>query len=219
MVPTWTTKPLSCVSMHIRHNYTMNKPMSHKARSLSGASIACPCRLGLSSLIHRHCLARGQAKTSMQVLAASVVDMLQAGIHQPHPEAPGKSAATPGLVQSGFEGARTGNTQPSSQASGAASLLADGAGPSRTSSLPQSADPGPESPPERSCIFEVEVVLTATGTKLTPSISQFLVCHPYTCSGGVVGICHLPSPLMAQHMHGRSNWVRSLHKRVSLRAQ
>ncbi|KAL3154308.1 hypothetical protein ABBQ32_013793 [Trebouxia sp. C0010 RCD-2024] len=112
--------------------------------------------------------------TLQQVLAASVVDMLQAGIHQPHPEAPGKSAATPGLVQSGFEGARTGNTQPSSQASGAASLLADGAGPSRTSSLPQSADPGPESPPERSCIFEVEVVLTATGTKLTPSISQFL---------------------------------------------
>ncbi|KAL3139803.1 hypothetical protein ABBQ38_004104 [Trebouxia sp. C0009 RCD-2024] len=110
--------------------------------------------------------------TLQQVLAASVVDMLQAGIHQPHPEAPGKSAATPGLAQSGFEGARTGNAQPSSQASGAASLLADAAGPNN--SPLQSAEPGPDSAPKRSCIFEVEVVLTATGTKLTPSISQFL---------------------------------------------
>ena len=113
----------------------------------------------------------------MQVLAASVVDMLQAGIPQPQPEAPVKPAATSDPVQSGSEAARTGDAQPSSQASSAVSLPADAAGPS-SSSAPQSAEAGPEAAPERSCIFEVEVVLTATGTKLTPSISQFLVGHP-----------------------------------------
>lgn len=143
----------------------------------------------------------------MQVLGASVVDMLQAGIHQQQPEAVGNPAATPGPVHSRPEALPTSNAQPSSQVSGTASLLADAAGSSSSSPLQlaePASEPGPESALERSCIFEVEVVLTATGTKLTPSISQFLVCHPYLFSVLIFGMCRFPSPLVALHMHGTS---------------
>lgn len=130
----------------------------------------------------------------MQVLAASVVDMLQAGIHQQQPESPGKAAATTGLAQPSPAPVGTGAAQPSSRASGAPAALADSAAPS---SPPQSAEPasepGAESAPERSCIFEVEVVLTATGTKLTPSISQFLVWHPLQPP---LGTCQAACPLL-----------------------
>ena len=32
---------------------------------------------------------------------------------------------------------------------------------------------------QRSCIFEIEAILTLAGTKITPSVSQFLVCLLY----------------------------------------
>lgn len=114
----------------------------------------------------------------MQVLAASVVDMLQAGIHQQQPDKSDKPAAATGLDQpnpepSGAAAAGQGN----SGAPATAPASSDAAGPSTSAS--QSAEPASQQAPEprleRSCIFEVEVVLTAKGTKLTPSISQFLV--------------------------------------------
>ena len=114
------------------------------------------------------CLSHLKLAQHMQVLAASMVDMLQAGIHQ---QQPGKPAATMGLIQPSPEPLGAGAaTQASSQAP-------DAAGPG--TSIPQPAEPiseqAAESVLKRSCIFEVEVVLTSKGTKLTPSMSQFLV--------------------------------------------
>ena len=114
----------------------------------------------------------------MQVLAASVVDMLQAGIHQ---QQPGKPAASAELDQPSTEPLGKGAAvQASSQTPATAPVPPDAAGLSTSS--PQPAEPvseqAAESALERSCIFEVEVILTSKGTRLTPSVSQFLVGHP-----------------------------------------
>ena len=114
----------------------------------------------------------------MQVLAASVVDMLQAGIHQ---QQSGTPAASAGLDQPSPESVATGAAaQASSQALATASVPPDAAGLGTSSS--QTAEPMSEqaagSALERSCVFEVEVILTPRGTKLTPSVSQFLVSYP-----------------------------------------
>ena len=114
----------------------------------------------------------------MQVLAASVVDMLQAGIHQQPPVKSDEPAAATGVDQPSPEPSSAAAAgQVSSDASGTAAAPADAAGPN--TSAAQSAEPASQQAAEpvleRSCIFEVEVVLTAKGTKLTPSISQFLV--------------------------------------------
>lgn len=135
----------------------------------------------------------------MQVLAASLVDMLQAGIHQQQPGTPGKPAATMGLVQ----------PSPAPLGAGAATQAStkapNAAGPG--TSIPQPAEPASEqaaeSALERSCIFEVEVVLTSTGTKLMPSISQFLVGYPFGRLSSAQTACpHLVTCYVCKHMHG-----------------
>lgn len=131
----------------------------------------------------------------MQVLAASVVDMLQAGIHQQQPDRSDEPAAATGLDQPSPEASGTAAAaQGSSQASATAAAPPDAAGPN--TSAPQSAErasqQAAEPALERSCIFEVEVVLTAKGTKLTPSISQFLVgIESSYCSGSQQCACPL----------------------------
>lgn len=115
----------------------------------------------------------------MQVLAASVVDMLQAGIHQQQPDKP---AASTELGQPSTEPLGGAAVQASSQTPATAPVPPDAAGLSTSS--PQPAEPvsdqAVESALERSCIFEVEVILTSKGTKLTPSVSQFLVGYPFS---------------------------------------
>lgn len=129
----------------------------------------------------------------MQVLAASVVDMLQAGVSQ-QPEMPGKPTGDPGLGQPSPEelsSEAAGESAASSQAVDADHVPANAAasdssgfqyGEDASQPAAELAAPGEggggQAAPERSCIFEVEVVLTASGTKLTPSVAQFLVRCP-----------------------------------------
>ena len=103
-----------------------------------------------------------QAATAyLQVLSASVMDMLQAGIHEK------QVAAATAPVSSVADNAAVISNEVANQAS----LGSDAA----AASSPESTAEEAASQSARSCIFEVEVVLTITGTKITPSISQFLV--------------------------------------------
>ena len=133
----------------------------------------------------------------MQVLAASVIDMLQAGICQ-QPETPSKPAGRTGPGQPSPEGSSPGEAEESSQAVGTDQVPANAAATdsSGLQSAQDASQPAPEpaapgeggsgqAAPERSCIFEVEVVLTASGTKLTPSVAQFLVRCPRLLPGAV----------------------------------
>ena len=106
-----------------------------------------------------------QAATAcLQVLSASVMDILQAGIHEKQ-EAGVAAAVSSVADQAGII---------SDEVSDQPSLESDAAAASSPESTPDQA----ASQSARSCIFEVEVVLTITGTKITPSISQFLVRLP-----------------------------------------
>lgn len=106
-----------------------------------------------------------QAATAcLQVLSASVKDMLQAGIHEK------QEAAAAAPVSSIADKANVISNEVASQPS----LDSDAA----AASSPESTADEAASQSVRSCIFEVEVVLTITGTKITPSISQFVVRLP-----------------------------------------
>ena len=115
---------------------------------------------------HTASAADGVLSTCVQVLSASVVDMLQAGIHQQE-AATGKAAAA-------IEGPAPTIPDPASQLATAATQPEPEPEPESESAV---ADSEEASQPARACIFEVEVVLAMTGTKITPSVSQFLVCH------------------------------------------
>ncbi len=94
--------------------------------------------------------------------------MLQAGIHQ-RQDLPDKSSAD--------EGAAVKGPDASSEQPGAATGAAAASSPEPEPETETEATVA-DSQAKRSCIFEVEVVLTITGTKITPSISQFMVRHP-----------------------------------------
>ena len=106
-----------------------------------------------------------QAATAcLQVLSASVMDMLQAGIHKKQEAA--VAAPVSSLADKAAVISNEGSNQPSLDSGAAAA------------SSPESTADEAASQSARSCIFEVEVVLTITGTKITPSFSQFLVRLP-----------------------------------------
>lgn len=121
-----------------------------------------------SNILKVHSLVGSQAATAcLQVLSASVMDMLQAGIHEKQEAA--AAAPVSSVADVADEAAVISNevaNQPSLDSDAAAA------------SSPESTADEAASQSARSCIFEVEVVLTITGTKITPSISQFLVSLP-----------------------------------------
>ncbi len=99
-----------------------------------------------------------QAATAyLQVLSASVMDMLQAGIHEK------QVAAATAPVSSVADNAAVISNEVANQAS----LGSDAA----AASSPESTAEEAASQSARSCIFEVEVVLTITGTKIHFSVS------------------------------------------------
>ena len=109
--------------------------------------------------------------------------MLQAGIHHPQ-DLPGKIATGEFLDQSSPE-----PTSSQVQAANAAPVLSDAAAsyssqtpPAGPTAAATATEDAAQRPPARCCVFEVEVILTATGTKLTPSISHFLVGTFYKLS-------------------------------------
>ncbi|KAL0028415.1 hypothetical protein WJX77_005025 [Trebouxia sp. C0004] len=98
--------------------------------------------------------------TLQQVLSASVMDILQAGIHEK--QEAGAAAPASSVSEEAAVISNEGSDQPSLESDAAAA------------SSPESTTDEAASQSARSCIFEVEVVLTITGTKITPSISHFL---------------------------------------------
>ena len=94
----------------------------------------------------------------MQVLSASVTDLLQAGVCQQ--QAPIQASAA--LVAA-----------PSSVATSDQKANGTAAGADMAAAEVEVATAGSQA--TRWCVFEVEVVLTITGTRITPSIAQFLV--------------------------------------------
>ena len=96
----------------------------------------------------------------LQVLSASVVDMLQAGTQQQQQQ---PATAEPSTV---------GKATPSSTDAAPEQSSADS---EAAASSPQNEADSAAGQPDRACVFEVEAVLTITGTKITPSVAQFLV--------------------------------------------
>ena len=95
----------------------------------------------------------------LQVLAASVMDTLYAAV----PAAPAKDGQGETLADAGSAASSVGSSQAPTVSTSKASFA----------DLPHAS--------QRACLFEVEVVLTPSGTKITPSLAQYGVWLFYHC--------------------------------------
>ena len=143
--------------------YMVTRLLHFQLSCLYGSSPSSSMRVHETELLSDSIAGQlAQAATAcLQVLSASVMDMLQAGIHER------QEAAAAAPVSSVADEAAVISNEVADQPS----LDSDAA----AARSPESTADEAASQSARSCIFEVEVVLTITGTKITPSISQFLV--------------------------------------------